>query len=228
MKSQFHIVAKAFAAASGVALMFAMMMSAQAVPVLDQSFIPPTSPTAAQGIAASPTLSFTLNTAQTFKVGLAGILPSAEVFVSSTSGTVLDWDVRPTSAGVPLNSDGSALASGSVTLAGTGFGFVTLDLSSFSLSVAVGQQLAIVLSTPNGLISWGGNSAGGYADGGSYQRSSTFINFDWTVTQASTDLGFKTFVEMSETGGGEVPEPATLALFGLGLAGMGCMRRRRA
>jgi hypothetical protein len=80
----------------------------------------------------------------------------------------------------------------------------------------LGLELAIVLSTPSGILLWGGDIAGGYSGGQWFLKSSTTVPpLEW---QAQTgDLGFRTFVEA-------VPEPSAFLLLVLGLAAVGLAR----
>jgi len=181
---------------------------------LDQSVVPPIPPVLEAGIG-SPGTPFELDTAQTFTVGVAGLLSRVDVFAAVETfyghTATLNWDVRPVSAlQSPSDNDVSALAKGTLTLTANSkqYSFLTLDLSQTPVSVSVGERLAIVLSTSNGSMGWGGFAAV-YAGGEPWQRSTPPNNgFAWLDYVPEYDLGFRTFVA--------VPEPSVLALVSIG------------
>jgi len=208
-----------------LAVLFEMTILAHAIPVLDQIFDPGTPPSWQAGIG-SPGSPFELDTAQTFTVGLSGTLTQVDVLVKIEtfygSSATLDWDIRPTSGGAPLESAGSALISGTINtgLPLTSYQFVTLDLLPAGISVTTGDQLAIVLSTSFGSMGWGGSSGDYYADGAAFQRPD-FVTWNTFQEQEGFDLGFKTFVDSTP-----IPEPTTMLLLGSGLIGLFGFRRR--
>jgi hypothetical protein len=160
----------------------------------------------------------TFGRAQTFTVGIAGLLDSVEVTMADGTPTTLR--ILATSGGVPVGGSGGSTVlatSSAATVLGASF---TFDLSPAALAVAVGDVLAIEIF--GGRWVTGPNTyAGGNGD---------FYNADFSIpnwSPLSSDQAFRTFVE---NGLATVPEPASLALFGAGLAGLagvGAMGRRR-
>lgn len=195
----------------------------RAAPILDQS---------ADGPAGFPELVFSSQQlAQTFTVGLTGQLTRVDVKIRKEENPPLSpgpispllLDIRPTASGAPQEADSPVLASASIAPATipTVLGFVSIDLSP--IAVNAGDVLAIALLVSpgeTGSFRWAGTSTDAYGGGRFFARNAAppadvFAPF-------GSDLVFRTFVDTAT-----VPEPATLTIFGIGLTGLGLLRRRR-
>ena len=196
----------------------------EAAPIVDQSY-----DAVADGSSGGINVESDQQLAQTFTVGVTGTLVTVEVQARVSTvfppGGDLLLDIRPTVDGVPVEDDSLALASVAVPVADvppfvpwTG-NFVSVDLSPFSVHVTAGEVLAIVLrQSGTGSYIWLSQVE---PEGVTYAKGAGFSRrFDpsWGRLIPETDFGFRTSV---------VPEPATLALIGLGLVGIGAMRRRK-
>jgi hypothetical protein len=187
--------------------------AAHAIPLLDAAF---------EGPFNASAFNSALYRAQTFTVLSSGLFTRFEVAMSG-NGTSL-FEIWSTSGGVPQAIPGTALASGTVSFGAQDWSGV--DISSFGLNVTAGDVLALVQigGSSTGSGSWRGGTFNPYSGGAWFSTSTSAPSGAWGSAAFDIDTGFRTYVDSDAS---VVPEPTTLALFGLGLAGAGIARRRK-
>jgi hypothetical protein len=198
---------------------------------LDQSLDVPVDPSQPTAFGNG----FGKEAAQTFTVGVAGLLSKVDValYRSSDFSASVDFDIARVSSGVPDFSASGRLATRQISSsiipvwsAGAPIKqFTELDFSSDHLAVVPGDNLAIILRWgffgPQ-FIGWWTNTNGqpSYA-GGSY------FQYD-VVLQTSVDLGQSTLDGQFRTYVNPVPEPHGAFILALGAvlsAPFRCQRR---
>lgn len=225
---------------SSIALVAAMLVcaSAQAGPVLvlDQQNVVPGVPPASS--VTSVLLGDSHEFAQTFTVGVGGVLAQIDLQLARFGSIPLVLDIRRTTNGAPDSGAGGIVSSVSIdpntvvpwlptpdwTLPVT-----SVTLGAAEIPVLAGDVLAISLSqlvTTTDFYYWhltddlysGGSTYGRNDPASPFQPLSQIFN-----QPAFYDFGFQTYVR-TET----VPEPGALGLAALALALATGVRRRRA
>lgn len=192
---------------SALGLLFVMAGNPLAAPVLDQkndSF--PTNYTSFNGGSSS------LTWQQGVTAGLSGTLQSIDLyFVDENLAQGINFFLN---IGAPWQSDANDF-SANITLVA---GWNSIDVLSAGISLAAGDRFAIGL---HGLGTLFAPSFLGTDD--LYTGGAVYLN--GAIYTREVDINFRTYMNVVD--GPTIPEPSTLALLGLGLAGLATSRRRR-
>ena len=176
----------------------------EAAPILDQSFLPNGIGDSNFGVSCNPNVSCLAG--QGFTVGLDGTLTSGELYFDRASGTLVVglYDV---------SGPATLIQTSSTALAFAAPGFYSF---AFNVPVTAGQTLALLVALdPFEDVSLIGEASNQYAGGTPWLNSSGLTN---------RELYFRTYVDTDVT---PAPEPASMLLFGTGLAGLAARRYRR-
>jgi hypothetical protein len=182
--------------------------------VVDQSFVPSADPTFVASVFDwSPK-------GQTFTVGMPGTLAEVDVYIAreNQAASPLMFGLLGTTGGVP--DDGQQTLSLTPIPAASiseSLGWLSIDISSYGVTVAKGEVLAIELvgTTANNDYQWYGDWQATYSGGNAYDKYPV-----WASLGSDYQLGFRTYVE-------PVPEPSSTLFLAAGLGGLAVFKGRR-
>jgi len=193
---------------------------------------------AALAFGASPASAVTVSSGDTPLLFTWSYSSSAGLLTGSGSMTVSGWGTSSLTTLIYL-SNTSGLSSNRLTSFGfginpdaTGISFSdTADGGMVNASLANIPSLATIEVCAFGGPNCSGGGSGGIL-GGASDTFSIILAGTWGTSVDIDPIGFKYQTgagsfEFTTSSGGSVPEPGTLSLLGLGLLGIGFMRRAR-
>jgi hypothetical protein len=189
-------------------------ITAYATPVFDQGMGSPYGTSLTLPVPAT-------DSQQQFTVGIAGKMTSLQVYLGNTfshNGTV---EVRLAESSGPYN--GSTWLADVIISTGASAAWGTVDLSAASIYVNPGDKFVIDIShlSANDFF-YTSNPNGGHYPGGDFYSLTTTSSW---LNESPLDMLFKTYVDSSLVA--SVPEPITLSVLGIGLTGLGLVKRCR-
>lgn len=210
-------------AVAAITAFFGFAAASSATPTLDQQNLG--MPTAGTAILVDGDEG-ALQQAQIFTAGLTGQLTSIDLQLYQIQGAgIVNFSINTVSDGMPtfislgqVSVDSANLSNDPFTTMLTHF-----DFSALNIYVNAGDTLAIVgtPATAGYIVGWGASEFDSYGGG----SNMVYVPGSGWAPYGGDNL-FDTFVDTALQPS-QVPEPATLALLGFGLLGMGAMRRRQ-
>jgi hypothetical protein len=229
---------KALLAAAAIAALWAGSVSSlvQAAPIIDQQ--------QTQFNAFAGFLTGGTDVAQTFTVGLAGRLDSISIVAVNGGGGPIGLDLLETLAGVPTTT---VIANVVIPITSGNISWITFDFSIADVNVNPGQVLAFqpIVSGSNGEVVGAEITGPGpgsfpvgpdpYPGGAMFYRQfpcpgqscPPLTGGAWAPFTGMSPGNFNDADMTFVTTVSPVPEPSTLGLIGIGLLGLGAMRRRQ-
>lgn len=148
-------------------------------------------PTVCDGCAFPLETTGTTDRAQTFTVGVDGVLTRVDVHLTLDNAGDIAYDVRTTSGGIPNESNTIVLHADTFPGATqTGARYYLLSMGPEGVPVQAGQVLAIALRSTTA-FQWNGRNDGAYDGGRAYVRQKTGV---WSMLLGDPDLLVRTWV----------------------------------